>query len=594
MPMSIQNDIDAAPPGGIVNVAPGTYHEQLLIDKPLTLSGPAPSLGEAIIDAAGLTPGEPTIQILASNVLVENLTLQNGPGQGIRAGSAAFPGLTAITIRNNIIKEHDLAGVLTANGAALLVEGNTIVDNGKAVGFQRVGVYLYPHGQTQVLGNVIKNNFTDGIFARASSSGLLIAGNLIEDHNNSGITLAWDETNVTIQDNEISNCGQGINEEQGGIVIVQSMAESITGNTIQNCNPYGLHWGWTPTFGPAPSQILIAGNTITDAVQDGIFLFSQGPGGFISPDPFPLEPDILNNQLLNNGRAGVYVSNFYYYSPGNANPRIHSNSLVGNAQFGVFNGTAGEVDATNNWWGASSGPFHPTLNPQGTGDPVSDRVLFSPWLSIPPPRETDCLVVEKVFAQCFQEDVIVRGLMIPAASCEPCANVDLTQVERVVCTILSAECKVAGVSPPANDSLRTVTIRDELEIQIDLIGKTTAPDVVLCSFQTAINDFYSQAQLYLPPPGVVFGAAGGPFLSCEVVNSTCYCQPETLPPGEPITKIICTVKICKVLEVSAFVKLLISHLGICVPEACEAAPQQGEIECPPLGFLPFGNADKNL
>ena len=591
--MSIQNDIDAAPPGGTVNIIPGIYNEQLVIDKPLTLSGPDPGTGVAVIDAAGLTSGEPTIHILASDVIVENLTLQSGPGPGIRVGNATFTNLTGIIIRNNIIRDHDLAGVLTANNASMIVQDNTIVDNGKGTGFQRVGVYLYPHGQTEVQRNIIKNNFGDGIFARASSSGLLIEENEIEKHNFSGITLAWDETNVTIRNNKISECGLGANDEQGGIVIVQSMAEIITGNSILNCNPFGIHWGWTPTFGPAPPQILIAGNRIINSVQDGIFLFSQGPGGFIPPDPFPLEPDVLNNQLKNNGRDGVYVSNFYYYSPGNANPKIHCNNIVGNAEFGVFNNTAGEVDATDNWWGDSSGPFHPILNPQGTGDPVSNNVLFSPWKTVPKPQEADCLVVEKVFDQCFKEDIIVRDFTIPTGSNEPCENVDLTRVDRVNCTVLSAECEIVDVSPPVSDNLRTITVKHKLEIQIDLIDETPAPFAVLCSFKAEVNNFYSQAQLYVPPSGVVFGPAGGPFLYCTVVNSTCFCIPETTPPGEPIAKVICTVKMCKVIEVHAFVKLLIPHLGICVPEPCEAAPQQEEIECPPVDklFPPQINAE---
>ncbi len=37
------------------------------------------------------------------------------------------------------------------------------------------------------------------------------------------------------------------------------------------------------------------------------------------------------------------------------------------------------VDARHNWWGAASGPQHPTLNPTGEGSAVSDRVRFLPW-----------------------------------------------------------------------------------------------------------------------------------------------------------------------------------------------------------------------
>ncbi len=39
----------------------------------------------------------------------------------------------------------------------------------------------------------------------------------------------------------------------------------------------------------------------------------------------------------------------------------------------------GEADAAFNWWGDSTGPYHPVLNPDGLGDEVSDRVIFEPW-----------------------------------------------------------------------------------------------------------------------------------------------------------------------------------------------------------------------
>jgi len=41
------------------------------------------------------------------------------------------------------------------------------------------------------------------------------------------------------------------------------------------------------------------------------------------------------------------------------------------------------VNALNNWWGHPSGPFHPTLNPDGMGNAVSDNVDFDPWLDRP-------------------------------------------------------------------------------------------------------------------------------------------------------------------------------------------------------------------
>ena len=542
------------------------------------MSGPIPPAGEAIIDADGLTANVATILILADDVVIENLTLQNGPGQGIRAGNATFPNLNGIIIRNNTIRGHDNAGILTANNASLSIENNTIIDNGLGTGFGRVGIYLYPHGETQILGNIINNNYSDGIFARGTSSGLLIEDNEIKDYNNSGITLAWDESNVTIRHNTITDCGAGIIKEQGGIVIIQSMAETITENTIQNCNPYGIFWEWVPTTGPAPAQILISENTIANSIKDGIFLFSQGPGGFNPPGPFPLEPDILNNQIIDNGQAGVHVSNLY--SPGDANPIIHDNNISGNAQFGVFNGTAGLVDATDNWWGNSSGPFHPTENPPGTGDPVSDNVGFVPWQTEPFPVGIDCLSVEKIYDHCFATNTIVKKFPIPLGNGGPCANIDLTQVDGVICTITNAECQIIDIRPSVDDNLAVITIGQEVEMEIRLVDDALAPPAVLYSYTAHITDIFSQVQLYVPPQGLAIIPGENPYVSCELVNASCLCSLETPPPGEAPEAVFCTLSLCQIIESHAFSRLLITHYGYCIPGVCPTG-QDGD-GCPPI------------
>ncbi|NIR25854.1 MAG: hypothetical protein GWN77_02600, partial [Gammaproteobacteria bacterium] len=55
------------------------------------------------------------------------------------------------------------------------------------------------------------------------------------------------------------------------------------------------------------------------------------------------------------------------------------NNIVGNNISGLSN-EVGTVDATRNWWGDASGPYHESLNPSGSGDEVSDNVEFEPWL----------------------------------------------------------------------------------------------------------------------------------------------------------------------------------------------------------------------
>jgi hypothetical protein len=63
------------------------------------------------------------------------------------------------------------------------------------------------------------------------------------------------------------------------------------------------------------------------------------------------------------------------------------NSIMNNGT-GIHS-TGPQVLARSNWWGSDTGPNHPTLNPAGMGNPVSDYIDFVPWLSKPgcaPPK----------------------------------------------------------------------------------------------------------------------------------------------------------------------------------------------------------------
>ena len=429
--------IDAAPPGGTVNVAPGIYHEQLVINKALTLAGPDPSMGEAIVDAAGAAAA-PTLLITSSQVTVKLLTLQKGPGRGIQIGATGFFNLEDIIIERCTIREHDLSGIINVTSSAMEVVGCTIENNGSIPSFERIGIFLRPHGETAIIDNSIHQN-GDGIYAEGSDSGLLIEGNTIENEFSSGITLAWDEQNVTIKNNSIRNCGLDGDELKGGIVIIQSLAEIITGNTIEDCRERGIVWVWVPSAGPEPAEILITNNRISGSSHDAIYLFSQGPGSFISPDPYALKPLISDNLLKENSGAGVFVANAFLGNPtGTANPHLENNSIEGNG-WGVYNETATTVDAVNNWWGESSGPFHPLLNPDGTGNPVSDRVDFIPWKEqppLPPFAETVCIRADKVYWRCkhysaSEEEVDLSGTAQGEIVEIHCAEVSLSRQHPV-------------------------------------------------------------------------------------------------------------------------------------------------------------------
>jgi len=89
-------------------------------------------------------------------------------------------------------------------------------------------------------------------------------------------------------------------------------------------------------------------------------------------------PQIYECVISHIGGDGIYCQN-------KATPVVHHCWIYDNTGYGVRNvDDSVTVDATNNWWGDASGPYHEDLNPDGQGSAVSDNVAFSPWLSSPP------------------------------------------------------------------------------------------------------------------------------------------------------------------------------------------------------------------
>ncbi len=86
--------------------------------------------------------------------------------------------------------------------------------------------------------------------------------------------------------------------------------------------------------------------------------------------------EITDSDLTGNTSAVVVG----YDAPDMSQCIISGCDFSGSTDLGVSS-TGVEVNALGNWWGAPSGPLHPTTNPSGMGVGVSDNVLYDPWLS---------------------------------------------------------------------------------------------------------------------------------------------------------------------------------------------------------------------
>jgi len=80
----------------------------------------------------------------------------------------------------------------------------------------------------------------------------------------------------------------------------------------------------------------------------------------------------ITGATISHNNGGIYVLD--------STMEAHFNNIVGNPYLGVGKYGSGTADATHNWWGDASGPYHESLNPGGSGDEVSGNVDFEPWL----------------------------------------------------------------------------------------------------------------------------------------------------------------------------------------------------------------------
>jgi hypothetical protein len=275
---SISAAVAAVPAGSTVNVCPGTYAEQVEIDKSLTLQGITSGNGSNVVitvPAGGLTPTTsvlfgPTVSpqvwvtggpVTLKNIVVDGtgggcpgdgwlagvfyasgssgtinqVTVRNQTGGGCGLGIDAENGsstLETITIKNSNVHDVDgqavnvlfnLTGTVTSNyvsgGAAIVFDatGGSVTNNvvsGPIVGISVAG------GLSAVSGNVVENSPVGmRIFTTAP-----VKSNKIVNSSFHGIELATN--GVTVQSNTITQSGTGIE--------FSCNTGTVSGNTIQD------------------------------------------------------------------------------------------------------------------------------------------------------------------------------------------------------------------------------------------------------------------------------------------------------------------------------------------------------------------------
>ncbi|CCQ73149.1 nitrous oxide reductase family maturation protein NosD [Magnetospira sp. QH-2] len=242
---SLQALIDEAEKGAVIRPPAGTYHETLIIDKPITLEGH----GEVIIDAGGKGT---VISIETDGATVSGFTLRNSGeshndiDSGVRvAGNYnlirdniiedCLFGVDLQQANNNIVKRNRITSKpfhLGVRGDAIRLwysRDNKIADNhvtdtrdmvvwysannhikGNSVHGGRYGLHFMYSKYNLVEDNSFRDNSV-GIFLMYSDDVVLRGNRIVHAQGATGMGIGMKETsNTDITDNEILYCGTGI------------------------------------------------------------------------------------------------------------------------------------------------------------------------------------------------------------------------------------------------------------------------------------------------------------------------------------------------------------------------------------------------
>jgi parallel beta-helix repeat protein len=217
---TIQKAINAACPGATIEVHSGIYHENLLINKRLSLKGINSGTGIPVIDPGAGVGG---VALESNGILLENFIITN---TGV--GSALDVSSSCNIIKNNTISNNSMDGIkLDFDAARNIVFGNNITHNG----FSGVVIAESAYDNT-IADNDISYNGFSGINLKGSALQNLLMLNGIRYNGFNGILLMDDAADNNIVGNIIYNNtfgGIDIKENASRNMIIENM---IINNTF--------------------------------------------------------------------------------------------------------------------------------------------------------------------------------------------------------------------------------------------------------------------------------------------------------------------------------------------------------------------------
>ena len=287
--------------GHTITVDAGTYYENVVISKSVTLKG----IGNPIVDAGGKRNA---ITLSADGITLEGLTAISG-------SSWWETGINVISSNNSITGNtvdgyyhgygsYGYGGIYLSNSSNNKITGNTVCNNWD-------GIYLDYSSNNTITGNDVHTSIGSGISLHSSSNND-ITGNTICNNNRKGIVL-WVSNSNIITGNTF------VNE---GLFVRDSYQNTVEGNIVNGKPLVYLEDASDYKVEDAGQVILVNCNNIT---VENLELANTSVG----VELLDTEDCIISNNTLSNNGQGIYLTS-------SSNNSFTGNSLSNNIWDGIY------------------------------------------------------------------------------------------------------------------------------------------------------------------------------------------------------------------------------------------------------------------
>ncbi|WP_278469021.1 choice-of-anchor D domain-containing protein [Gimesia maris] len=305
----IQDAIDLAASGATINVAAGTYAEDVIVDKSVILQGANAGIaGNGVRGAESLIDPSSTfgIEVRADNVTIDGfeITGLDRDGINVRPTNSGLGVSTRgnIVIQNNYIHETFVPG----NQVNGIVFGEQVVGGPDSTDSATISFVTISNNLIDVTDdNTARGIVMTGHFASIHYDNFDITGNVIQAKNN-GIFFA---------ENPAIYTAEGI---------------EILGNTFEAPGSLGIN------AGNLDSTSKVNGNTFINNASGAALNFAE-PGG-----------EVLNNTFENHTNVGLFFYDATYFPQSSENPTVTGNIFTNNSRQVGGSAPAVDLDAIQN------------------------------------------------------------------------------------------------------------------------------------------------------------------------------------------------------------------------------------------------------